>query len=90
MQGHNGKVKASLRMAGASKAGPVVSDNGNFILDVDFGFIQDPKSLNDKLLQIPGIVETGLFIDMAEKVYFGNKDGSVTERDRSGGKKTIH
>lgn len=77
-------------MAGASKAGPVVSDNGNFILDVDFGVIDNPKELNEKLLHIPGIVETGLFIDMAEKVYFGNKDGSVTEKLKNGQTKIIH
>ena len=65
-----------LRMAQA-KAGPVVSDNGNFIIDVDFGKIENPMELNLKLLQIPGVVDTGLFISMASKVYIGQKDGKV-------------
>src|SRR6185437_12175604 len=69
--------KPTLRMAGDRKAGPVVSDNGNFILDVDFGVIEDAKGLNEKLLQIAGVVETGLFIGMAEKAFFGQEDGSV-------------
>jgi len=66
----------TLRMAQA-KAGPVVSDNGNFILDVDFGIINHPKELNIKMLTIPGVVDTGLFIDLASKAYIGKEDGNV-------------
>jgi ribose 5-phosphate isomerase A len=65
-----------LRMAKA-KAGPVVSDNGNFIIDVDFGKINNPSDLNLKLLQIPGVIDTGLFLGMASKAYIGQKDGTV-------------
>jgi ribose 5-phosphate isomerase A len=65
-----------LRMAQA-KAGPVVSDNGNFIIDVDFGKIDNPSDLNLKLLQIPGVVDTGLFLGMVSKAYIGQKDGTV-------------
>jgi ribose 5-phosphate isomerase A len=65
-----------LRMAQA-KAGPVVSDNGNFIIDVDFGKIKNPADLNVKLLKIPGIIDTGLFVGMASKAYIGQKDGTV-------------
>ncbi|MHA2474348.1 MAG: ribose 5-phosphate isomerase A [Promethearchaeota archaeon] len=53
-----------LRMAQA-KAGPLVTDNGNFIIDVDFGIISNPKDLNMKILQLPGVVDTGLFIEMS-------------------------
>ena len=66
-----------LRMAQA-KAGPLVSDNGNFIIDVDFGEIIDPGELNLSLLTIPGVVDTGLFIGMASKAYIGLEDGKVT------------
>ncbi|MHA2182120.1 MAG: ribose 5-phosphate isomerase A [Promethearchaeota archaeon] len=65
-----------LRMAQA-KAGPIVSDNGNFIIDVDFGKIKDPEGINLKILTIPGVVDTGLFIGMASKAYIGLEDGSV-------------
>jgi len=68
--------KPVLRMAKA-KAGPVVSDNGNFIIDVDFGKIENPSDLNIKLLQIPGVVDSGLFLGMASKAYIGLKDGKV-------------
>lgn len=66
---------AELRM-GVSKDGPVISDNGNFILDADFGKIDDPASLDEKLSQCCGIVEHGIFTDV-DAVYIGKKDGSV-------------
>ncbi|MFX1273573.1 MAG: ribose 5-phosphate isomerase A [Promethearchaeota archaeon] len=68
--------KPKLRMAKA-KAGPLVSDNGNFIIDVDFGIIDNPKKLNERILSIPGVVDTGFFIEMASKAYIGQKDGKV-------------
>jgi len=68
--------KPNLRKAKA-KMGPLITDNGNFIIDVDFGIIETPSKLNSKLLNIPGIVDTGLFINMVSKVYIGQKDGTV-------------
>ena len=68
--------KPILRMA-QSKSGPLITDNGNFIVDVDFGVIENPTELNDKLLHIPGIVDTGLFIGMASSTYIGTEDGNV-------------
>lgn len=70
---------AELRMAKA-KAGPVVTDNGNFILDWKFVPEKtiDWEVINTKLSLIPGVVETGLFIRMADKCYFGNQDGTVS------------
>ncbi|KAJ3111907.1 hypothetical protein HDU96_005163 [Phlyctochytrium bullatum] len=66
--------KPLLRMA-IQKAGPVVTDNGNFIIDVDFGAIADPAALHLAMIQIPGVVETGLFCNMASVAYFGGEDG---------------
>ncbi len=63
---------------GNGKVGPVITDNGNFIIDVDFGSIKEPEKLGKKLKMVPGIVETGLFINMADLVYIGKRDG--TER----------
>ena len=57
------------------KLGPVVSDNGNFIFDVDFGPISEPKEMNHALKAIPGVVETGLFVEMADVVYVGLREG---------------
>lgn len=68
-----------LRMA-VAKAGPCVTDNGNFILDWKFPETKyNWRDINLKILNIPGVVETGLFISMAEKAYFGMADGTVEE-----------
>ncbi|XP_064007751.1 ribose-5-phosphate isomerase isoform X1 [Pogoniulus pusillus] len=68
---------AELRMA-VSKAGPVVTDNGNFILDWKFDKVHDWREVNTAIKMIPGVVETGLFLGMAQAVYFGMEDGSVS------------
>uniref|UniRef100_A0A3P9B2X5 ribose-5-phosphate isomerase n=1 Tax=Maylandia zebra TaxID=106582 RepID=A0A3P9B2X5_9CICH len=72
--------EANLRMA-VSKAGPVVTDNSNFILDWKFEHAQNWKEVNTAIKMIPGVVETGLFVGMAERAYFGMEDGSVQVRD---------
>ncbi|MEM1578085.1 MAG: ribose-5-phosphate isomerase RpiA [Archaeoglobaceae archaeon] len=46
---------------GRGKAGPVITDNGNFILDCDFGTIENPEELEIKLKMIPGVIESGVF-----------------------------
>lgn len=74
------KGELSLRMA-INKAGPVVTDNGNFILDwKNFNENLNWEEVNNKILVIPGVVETGLFVKMANKAYFGLADGLVKER----------
>jgi ribose 5-phosphate isomerase A len=60
---------------GKGKVGPVVTDNGNFIVDVDFGPIMAPKELDLQLKSIPGVIETGLFVGIADVVYLGKPDG---------------
>ncbi|GAB6023173.1 hypothetical protein CHUAL_007998 [Chamberlinius hualienensis] len=70
----------ALRMA-VMKAGPVVTDNGNFIIDWKFNDISNWNETNQAIKMIPGVVETGLFVRMAKKAYFGQADGSVTWRE---------
>ncbi|KAG7157805.1 Ribose-5-phosphate isomerase-like [Homarus americanus] len=72
--------KAVLRQAKA-KAGPVVTDNGNFIVDWMFERAYDWQKVNQQIKMIPGVVETGLFVGMAKIAYFGMEDGSVKERE---------
>ena len=57
------------------KLGPVISDNGNVILDAGFGVIEDPVALSQELKMIPGVVETGLFIGLADVIYLGTASG---------------
>jgi ribose 5-phosphate isomerase A len=67
--------KTEVRM-GVNKDGPVISDNGNFILDADFGKIHNPESLDIALSQCTGIVEHGIFMNV-DVMYIGKKDGTV-------------
>ncbi|MCW4017621.1 MAG: ribose-5-phosphate isomerase RpiA [Candidatus Bathyarchaeota archaeon] len=53
------------------KLGPVISDNGNVIMDAAFGAINDPEELELQLKKIPGVVETGLFLGLSDVVYLG-------------------
>jgi ribose 5-phosphate isomerase A len=48
------------------KDGPVITDNGNFVMDVDFGTMEDPVALAAKLCRIPGVVEHGIFDNLDE------------------------
>lgn len=71
-----------LRMA-VAKAGPCVTDNGNFLLDWFFegSATTDFDGINREIQMIPGVIDTGLFIGMAKKAYFGMADGSVIEKE---------
>jgi ribose 5-phosphate isomerase A len=66
---------------GVRKVGPVITDNGNFIIDVGFGPIGRPDVLERELKTISGIVETGLFVKMVNSVYLGKRRG-VDKLDR--------
>lgn len=68
--------KLKIRV-GKGKVGPIVTDNGNFIVDIFSGEINDPANFERILKNIPGIIETGLFIDMADIVYIGSSNGKV-------------
>ena len=58
---------------GARKVGPVITDNGNFIIDAGFGPIPKPERLERELKAISGVVETGLFVKMLHSVYLGKR-----------------
>ncbi|MFC7074534.1 ribose-5-phosphate isomerase RpiA [Halovenus rubra] len=63
----------------ASKDGPVVTDNGNLVLDCEFGTVSDPKKLATSLSAIPGVVEHGLFVGCADEIHIGTKEGVTVE-----------
>ena len=65
--------KVTFRRSASNK---YVTDQQNYILDLHLNEILDPKKLSIGLLQIAGVVEVGLFIDMASKIIIGNDDGS--------------
>jgi len=68
----------------AGAGGPVVTDEGHFVLDLDLGRIGDPAALAAQVNAIPGVVEHGLFLGMAEAAIFGRPDGSTEVLGRVG------
>lgn len=63
-----------LRMA-VRKAGPVVTDQGNLIIDAKFAAISDPAAMEPAINNIPGVLENGLFVGVADEVLVGHVDG---------------
>ena len=67
-------VAPRLRIDGV----PVKTDNGNLIYDAACGRIEDPALLADALKSVTGVVEHGLFLDLADVALVGTADGVVT------------
>jgi len=71
--------KATLREA-VRKAGPVITEHGNLILDILFASPVDPVAMEHEINQIPGVVENGLFSRNPPVIYIGRPDGTVDVR----------
>lgn len=67
-------LKGDIDLRGG-EAAPFITDGGHYILDASFGHIPDAGALSDALLNIPGVVEHGLFLGYAHKVILSGKDG---------------
>ncbi|PMB51666.1 ribose 5-phosphate isomerase A [Fischerella thermalis CCMEE 5201] len=73
--------KPELRM-GVKKAGPVITDQGNMVIDVKFDSIDDPVNLEKTLNNIPGVLENGIFVNCADRVLIGEvKDSQPVVRE---------
>lgn len=57
---------------------PFITDEGNYIIDVDFGVITAPLPLSNILNEIEGVVAHGLFINLTKKIIIGQNDGIIT------------
>jgi ribose 5-phosphate isomerase A len=71
-----------LRMAAGAGGAAYVTDEGNNLFDLHLGRIGDAGHLNAVLNCIPGVVETGLFVGICDRLILGHADGTTTERDR--------
>tara|TARA_A100001388_G_scaffold6552_1_gene4713 strand:- start:336 stop:719 length:384 start_codon:yes stop_codon:yes gene_type:complete len=68
---------STLRMA-TKKAGPIVTDQGNLILDVLFNNgIKNPRELEMSINNIPGVLENGLFVDLTDRVLVGKIENNI-------------
>jgi ribose 5-phosphate isomerase A len=65
----------TLRMTSGQ---PFVTDGGHFIVDASFGRIPDTRALSNALYAIPGVVEHGLFLGMADTAIVAGTDGVRT------------
>jgi ribose 5-phosphate isomerase A len=57
------------------KLGPIMTDNGNAVIDAYFGEIKNPAELAVKVKMIPGVVETGFFVGLTDIAYVGTTNG---------------
>ena len=73
---------ATLRMQNDR---PLVTDEGHYILDLHLKRIENPRELSLILNQVPGVVENGLFLDVADAIVIGHGDGRVEVRDINNG-----
>jgi len=62
------------------KAGPIITEHGNLILDIRFASPVDPEAMERAINQIPGVVENGLFTGIRPMVFIAYADGTVKER----------
>ncbi len=54
---------------------PLITDNGNYILDCNFDGIAEPEKIELQLNNIPGVVENGIFVNRADRVIIGTMHG---------------
>ena len=76
-----GAESVQIRM-GIKKDGPVVTDQGFWIVDAYFGSIEVPDHLDASILNIPGVLDHGLFISITEQVLIAEEDGSIRTMSR--------
>jgi ribose 5-phosphate isomerase A len=62
------------------KAGPVITEHGNIILDIRFGSPVDPAALETEISRIPGVVENGFFTRIRPAVFIARSDGTIESR----------
>ena len=61
-----------------NKDGPFITDNGNMIYDIHFESLrEDPEKDHEKIIRIPGVLETGFFFNQAGRVFIGKENGTV-------------
>jgi ribose 5-phosphate isomerase A len=63
------------------KAGPVITEHGNLLLDIRFKDRIDPARLEAELNHIPGVVENGCFTRIRPAVFIGHSDGTLEIRE---------
>jgi ribose 5-phosphate isomerase A len=74
-------AQGGLQLRAAASGQSFVTDGGHLILDAFFGRISQPEALSRALLDVPGVVQHGLFLGMCKKAYVATADGVRTIRN---------
>jgi len=69
------KLDGKAEIRSLDRGYPFFTENGNIILDCDFGTIKNPKILTQKIKQIPGVMESGIFLRKPDIIYKANTNG---------------
>ena len=67
--------KSESKIRSLDRGYPFFTENGNIILDCDFGTIKNPKTLTQKIKQIPGVLESGIFLKKPDIIYKAKTNG---------------
>ncbi len=69
------KLGGKITLRSLERGYPFFTENGNIILDCDFGTIKNPKALSQKIKQIPGVMESGIFLRKPDIIYKAQTNG---------------
>ena len=69
------KMGGSAELRSLDRGYPFFTENGNIILDCDFGTIKNPKTLSQKIKQTPGVLESGIFLRKPDMIYKAKTGG---------------
>jgi ribose 5-phosphate isomerase A len=69
------KLGGKVNLRSLDRGYPFFTENGNIILDCDFGVIKNPKTLSQKIKQIPGVMESGIFLKKPDIIYKAKTGG---------------
>ena len=69
------KISGKSTLRTLKRGYPFVTENGNLILDCDFGTIKNPKSLQEKISNMPGVLEVGIFTRKPDIIYKAKTNG---------------
>lgn len=69
------KLDGKAELRSLDRGYPFFTENGNIVLDCDFGVIKNPKALTQKIKQTPGVMESGIFLRRPDIIYKANTNG---------------
>ena len=75
LQSLSKKWEEDAELRSLDRGYPFFTENGNIILDCDFGTIKNPKILSQKIKQTPGVLESGIFLRKPDIIYKAKTGG---------------